>query len=299
MEGEGPHRPVLLDEVLDSLKISPTGNYLDATVGAGGHSVEIVKRLTTGRLIGMDRDETALGIAAQTLAPWSERVHLTHGHYADCAAVLRDAGVHTVDGVLADLGVSSMQLDDEARGFSFRSDETVDMRMDRSQELDADRFLRTAPEAEIARVLWEYGEERRSRRIARAVVEERRGGGSFTGARLAEIVRRCIPRREWGRTDPATRTFQALRIAVNDELGGLDRFLAALPGVCAPGGRVAIIAFHSLEDRRVKVAFRDRSMYRVLTKKPVRPTDEEYERNPRARSARLRVAEVARHEEDA
>ena len=216
-----------------------------------------------------------------------------HGSYADLPGVLDELGVEQVDGVLLDLGLSSDQLADQDRGFSFTVDGPLDLRFDPTQGEPASRLLDRLSADHLANIIFEYGEERYSRRIARAIVEARRGNPIQTAGQLADLVRRCVPRSGNTKLDPATRTFQALRIAVNDELKILDQMLARLPDCVRPGGRIAIISFHSLEDRRVKVAFRQDQRYVILTKKPIRPNESEIQRNPRSRSAKLRVAERA------
>ncbi|MCC6159431.1 MAG: 16S rRNA (cytosine(1402)-N(4))-methyltransferase RsmH [Deltaproteobacteria bacterium] len=303
------HSSVLLENAMRWLRVLPEGTYLDATVGAGGHTEAIARRLSTGIVIGMDRDHTALDIARRRLEPLRDRVRLVHGAFADVNAALADAGVPALDGVLADLGVSSMQFDAPGRGFSFASDAPIDMRMDGDAPLDARTLLKRSSEAEIARILFEYGEERHARRIAREIVTLRESGAELTGRALADAVRRAIPKREWAasRIDPATRTFQAIRIAVNDELGQIEAFLPAAARRCKPGARLVVISFHSLEDRIVKSTFRrwatvetdpitgrpvGEPFARILTKKPEIADEDEVRENPRARSAKLRAVEI-------
>jgi 16S rRNA (cytosine1402-N4)-methyltransferase len=288
------HEPVLASEVIELLEPSRGGLFVDCTVGLGGHA----RALLTGgatRLLGLDRDAAALAIAAETLTPWRDRVDLVHADYRDLPTVLSSRGLDAFDGALADLGVSSMQLDAAGRGFSFRRDEPLDMRMDQSQGATAAQMLDEVDEVDLANVIFRYGEERFSRRIARAIVGARDNGPIATTGRLAEIVRRAIPRKGYQRIDPATRTFQALRIWVNRELEGLDAFLVAASRRLRAGARLAVITFHSLEDRIVKHAFRalaaGEEAIRVLTRKPVVPADAEVARNPRARSAKLRAIE--------
>jgi 16S rRNA (cytosine1402-N4)-methyltransferase len=286
------HESVLVDEVVAALQVRPGAVYVDCTLGAGGHTRRLLAA-GADRVIGIDRDEVALEIARDVLA--GAAVEFVHADYRDLPAVLAAHRVGAVDGVLADLGVSSMQLDDAERGFSFRQPGPLDMRMDRSSGLPLSDRLRSVDETTLADVIWKFGEERHSRRVARAVVAARdRGELTDTGA-LASAVRRGAGGRGWQRIDPATRTFQALRIWVNAELDGLETFVDAAGGVLAPGGRLAIIAFHSLEDRVVKHTFRrmagDSARWRVVTRRPVVPGDDECARNPRARSARLRVLE--------
>jgi 16S rRNA (cytosine1402-N4)-methyltransferase len=288
------HVPVMTAEILQFLRPEHGGLFVDCTVGLGGHARALLEAGAT-RLVGLDRDLDALALAAETLAPWRERVELVHADYRAIADVLNARQIAVVDGTLADLGVSSMQFDAPGRGFSFQRDEPLDMRMDRSHGETAADFIARATEVELADTIFRYGEERFSRRIARALVETRRETPVTTTAQLASIVRRSIPRRGYTRIDPATRTFQALRIWVNRELDGLDRFLEAAVSRLRAGARFAIITFHSLEDRIVKHTLRalerNEALIRVLTKKPLTPDENEVQRNPRARSAKLRVAE--------
>ncbi len=282
------HQPVLLEEVLQGLSPAAGQTWVDVTVGGGGHAWHLAQAIgPQGRLIALDQDPQMLKLARRRLQGLP--VELVQARFEDLPAVLADCGVAAVDGVLADLGFASDQMDAPQRGLSFRHDGPLDMRLDPHRELTAAAIVNSWSEAELARILWEYGEERFSRRIARRIVEQRRRRPLHSTRELAELVRSCVPRR--GGIDPATRTFQALRIAVNAELEALDRLLALLPGVVRPGGRVGIISFHSLEDRRVKQAFRDARFWQVLTKKPVVPTAAEIARNPRARSAKLRIAQ--------
>jgi 16S rRNA (cytosine1402-N4)-methyltransferase len=288
----GPrHVPVLPAEVLQLLAPAPGQTFADATVGGGGHAQLIAERLGPGgRLIGLDRDASMLELARPRLEALP--VTLVHANFDRLRSVLTKLGIDAVDGVLADLGVSSDQLDAAERGFSFQATGPLDMRLDPGEGEPAESLLRRLSERDLADLFWEYGEERFSRRIARKIVEVRQRTPLQTTEQLAALVRRCIPRPKGRRPsiDPATRVFQALRIAVNDELGALDRFLADLPKVVKPGGRAAVISFHSLEDRRVKHAFADRERWQVLTKKPVQAGEEELRGNPRARSAKLRAA---------
>jgi len=289
------HEPVLTAEVLQQLCPERGGVFVDCTVGLGGHARALLAAGAT-RLVALDRDRDALAIARDTLAPWSDRVDLVHADYRELAAVLDARGIRLVDGALADLGVSSMQFDAPGRGFSFQRDEPLDMRMDRSQPKTAADLVANADEEELANAIFQFGEERFSRRIARALVAARREAPIDTTGRLAAIVRRSVPRRGYMRIDPATRTFQALRIWVNRELEGLDRFIDQAVGRVRAGGRLAIITFHSLEDRIVKHTFRalasaSEPIVKVLTRKPIVPGDDEVRRNPRARSAKLRAAE--------
>jgi 16S rRNA (cytosine1402-N4)-methyltransferase len=288
------HVPVMTAEVLQMLRPERGGLFVDCTVGLGGHARALLEAGAT-RLIGLDRDRDALELARETLAPWSDRVELVHADYRSLGDVLDRREVRLVDGTLADLGVSSLQFDAPGRGFSFQRDEPLDMRMDRSDGDTAADLVARASERELADAIFTYGEERFSRRIARAIVEARVESPVVTTGRLAAIVRRAVPRRGFMRIDPATRTFQALRIWVNQELEGLDRFVEAAAARLAVAARLVIITFHSLEDRIVKHTLRalDRggAGVKVLTKKPLVPGDEEVGRNPRARSAKLRGAE--------
>jgi len=270
------------------------GIFVDCTVGLGGHTRALLEG-GASRVIGLDRDADALARAASMLAPFGERAELVHADYRAVAEVLAARGISTIDGALADLGVSSMQFDAPGRGFSFRRDEPLDMRMDRSGGPTAADLVNAADEATLAGVIFEFGEERYSRRIAHAIVDARRHQPIVTTGRLAEIVRRAVPTRGWQRIDPATRTFQALRIWVNRELESMDAFLKALVALLREGGRIVVISFHSLEDRIVKHTLRAlervEAAVRVLTKRPVVPAEDEVARNPRARSAKLRAAE--------
>ena len=285
------HDPVLLEEALLFLRPERGGTYVDCTVGLGGHTEAMVVRGAT-RVIGIDRDAEALAIAKERLGPVAGRVELVHADYRTLPAVLSKRGITAVDGILADLGVSSLQFESEGRGFSFRRDEPLDMRMDRSSGPTAADLVNAARETELADVIFRYGEDRQSRRIARAIVASR--PVTTTGA-LAAIVRRAIPGRGWQRIDPATRTFQALRIWVNGELEDLDTFVRRAAGHLAPAARLCVISFHSLEDRIVKHTMRglasEENELRILTKKPIVPDDAEVGRNPRARSAKLRAIE--------
>jgi 16S rRNA (cytosine1402-N4)-methyltransferase len=285
------HAPVLVAEVISHLAPARGGLFVDCTLGAGGHTRALLDAGAT-RVLGFDRDRTALRLAAETLQDRLDQVEMIHGDYRELAAALDARGIESVDGgVLADLGVSSMQLDDAERGFSFRADAPLDMRMDRDSGPTAAALLQTVDEAALADIIYEFGEERFSRRIARRIVEDRESAGPIqTTGRIAAIVRRAIPGKR-GPIDRATRTFQALRIAVNRELEHLDSALSSIHEWLVPGGRIAIISFHSLEDRRVKHAFRGDARLDALTRKPITASEEERIRNPRARSAKMRVAE--------
>ncbi|MEI6668423.1 MAG: 16S rRNA (cytosine(1402)-N(4))-methyltransferase RsmH [Acidobacteriota bacterium] len=286
------HVPVMTAEVLAALDPSRGGLFVDCTVGLGGHTRALMESGAT-RVLGIDRDAQALDLAAGALGEWRTGVELVHADYRELPRLLDERGIEGVDGALADLGLSSMQLEEPGRGFSFQRDEPLDMRMDRSGGATAAQRLMQASETELADVIFEFGEERRSRAIARAIVAARRVAPLQTTGQLAAIVRRVVARR--GRIDPATRTFQAVRIWVNAELDGLDTFLRAVCGRLRVGGRFAVVTFHSLEDRPVKHTFRalalEQPIYRVMTKKSVVPGDEETRQNPRARSARLRAIE--------
>jgi len=288
------HEPVMVPEVLELLAPSRGGLFVDCTVGLGGHARALLEA-GASRLLGLDRDESALAIARDELSAFGDRVSLMHADYRDIDRVLDERGVAGVSGALADLGVSSMQLDADGRGFSFRRDEALDMRMDRSRGPSAADLLRDAEETDLADAIFRFGEERHSRRVARAIVAARRESAVETTGKLAAIVRRAVPHRGHQRIDPATRTFQALRIWVNRELDGLDAFLASAARRLLANARLAVITFHSLEDRIVKHTFRalekaDAGL-RILTKRPLIPSDGEVARNARARSAKLRAIE--------
>ncbi len=306
---EFSHAPVLLAECLEGLNIRPDGIYLDGTVGGAGHSAEIVKKLSTGRLICVDRDSAALQAAGERLEPWKDRVTLMRSNFDRVPEILDELGIPAVDGMLFDLGVSSPQLDEAERGFSYMKDAPLDMRMDRTAALTAAEIVNTWPEAELKRILYTYGEERYAPRIAAAIVKARGKKELETTLELADLIRRAMPAaalRE--KQHPAKRSFQAIRIAVNDELGNVERLLDRAPDRLKPGGRLCVISFHSLEDRLVKQAFHKRvdgctcpKSFPVcvcgfkqtlrLVGGSVTAGKEELERNPRARSARLRVAE--------
>ena len=307
---EYTHKPVLLNECIEALNIRPDGVYVDGTLGRAGHSREIVQRLTTGRLICIDRDMAAIDAAKERLAPWMDRVTLVHGNFADLDAVLRSAGVSGADGMLFDLGVSSPQLDDASRGFSYMQDAPLDMRMDTSAPLTAYEVVNVWSYEELRRILFEYGEERYAPAIAKAIIRARETAPVQTTLELVDIIRGAMPPaalRE--KQHPAKRSFQAIRIAVNGELDALPPMLAAAMDNLSPGGRLAVITFHSLEDRIVKRAMADmargctcppefpvcvcgkKPKARVLTRKPIVSGEAELADNPRARSAKLRVAE--------
>jgi 16S rRNA (cytosine1402-N4)-methyltransferase len=291
-ESPPAHISVLLREVIDFLQVRPDGNYIDATLGGGGHSQEILRRLQSGKLLSLDRDPRALEIAGKRLAGFGERSMMQHGNFAQIDTLHAASGLPPVDGVIADLGLSSIQLDDAARGFSFNQAGPLDMRMDPGSELTAADLVNHADERDLADIFFKLGEERHSRRIARAIVKAR--PYRFT-TELAQVVTRAIPSRMGlHQIHPATRSFMALRLAVNTELENLQQFLDKVLRVLRPGGRVVVLSFHSLEDRPVKQAFRlwqDEGRATLLTRKVVRPTEEEVRENPRSRSAKLRAAE--------
>ena len=288
------HEPVMVPEVVEMLVPSRGGLFVDCTVGLGGHSRALLAAGAT-RILGLDRDPKALALAFEALAEFSDRVDLVHADYRELDRVLDERGIDRVAGALADLGVSSMQFDAEGRGFSFRRDEPLDMRMDQSRGRTVADLLREVDETQLADVIFRYGEERASRRVARAIVFARRESPIETTGRLAAIVRRAVPHHGHQRIDPATRTFQALRIWVNSELEGLDAFLVTAARRLLANARLAVITFHSLEDRIVKHTFRAMEKadagLRILTKRPLVPSDDEVARNPRARSAKLRAIE--------
>ena len=288
------HEPVMTAETVALLAPSRGGLFVDCTVGLGGHARALLEA-GASRVLGLDRDPEALKIARVRLEEFGDRVELVHADYRQLGRVLDDRGVAGVAGTLADLGVSSMQLDAEGRGFSFRRDEPLDMRMDQSQGPTAAELLDQTGEEELANLIFEYGEERYSRRIARSIVEARRRASITSTGQLAQIVRRAVPRRGYQRIDPATRTFQAIRIWVNRELDHLEVFISETCTRLLAGARFAVITFHSLEDRIVKHAFRalaqGRMALQILTKRPIVPGDTELDRNPRARSAKLRAVE--------
>lgn len=284
------HVPVMPAEVLEQLAPRPGMVLVDGTLGGGGHTRLLAERVAPdGRVIAMDRDPAAVARAEQSL--WGLPVSVACSSYGEAPEVLGEVGVEAVDGVLLDLGLSSDQLDDRDRGFSYAAEGPLDLRFDPTSGESAARLLARLSAEHLADLIYHYGEERCSRRIARAIVERRRERPIETATDLAQIVRRAVPRDYDPRIDAATRTFQALRIAVNEELDHLETAMKRLPALLAPGGRIVAISFHSLEDRIVKVAFRRDERLRVVTAKPLRPTPEEVAANPRARSAKLRVAE--------
>lgn len=304
------HYSVLLSECIENLNIKPDGIYLDGTLGMGGHSYQIASRLTTGRLISIDRDETAIERAGRRLAPFGDRVTLVHGNFSDAAAILDELGIDSVDGMLFDLGVSSPQLDEIERGFSYMGDAPLDMRMDASDVLTAYEVVNTWDENRLNRILWDYGEERYARRITAAILKHRAAKPIETTLELVDIIRSAMPAaalRE--KQHPAKRTFQAIRIAVNDELGAISQMMETAPDKLKVGGRLCVISFHSLEDRIIKsgVAARENGCtcpreapictcgfvrtLKSVSRKPILPGAQELEENPRSRSAKLRVAE--------
>lgn len=307
---EARHVSVLLKECIENLNIKPGGVYLDGTLGLGGHSYQIASRLTTGRLICIDRDETAIERAGKRLAPFGEKVTLVHGNFSDAAQILDSLDIPGVDGMLFDLGVSSPQLDEIQRGFSYMGDAPLDMRMDAGDSLTAYGVVNTWPEERLNRILWDYGEERYARRISRAILEHRAKKPIETTLELVEIIKGAMPAaalRE--KQHPAKRSFQAIRIAVNDELGAISQMMETAPDKLNPGGRLCVISFHSLEDRIVKsgIAARENGCtcpreapictcgfvqtLKSVSRKPILPGADELEQNPRSRSAKLRVAE--------
>jgi len=293
------HTPVLLDEVLNWLRIRPEGMYLDATVGTGGHAIEIARRLTTGRLVGMDRDPQALEIARERLGPLERQVTLVHAEFSKIGEVAAEMNLPPFDGVVADLGISSLELDSPERGFSFRWAASLDMRMNPEEPLTAAEIVNQWPERELADLLYQKAEERDSRRIARAIVRARPIRDT---EHLATVVAGGRKARGRQKLHPATKTFLALRIAVNRESEELGQFLSRTPATISSGGRWVVLSYHSLEDRLVKHAFQQLAReggFRVLTKKVIQPGEAEIRANPRARSAKMRVAEKTAVVEDA
>ena len=307
---EFTHRPVLLDECIEALAIRPDGVYLDGTLGRAGHSREIVKRLTTGRLICVDRDQAALDAAEARLADWMDKVTLVHSNFDRVADILDELGLRGADGMLFDLGVSSPQLDDASRGFSYMADAPLDMRMDRSEGLTAADVVNTWPQEELRRILQQYGEERYAPSIAAAIVRRRQERPIATTGELVEVIKSGMPAKALKeKQHPAKRSFQAIRIAVNDELSSVDRMIQAAVPRLNQGGRLAVITFHSLEDRIVKTGLAAFAKgctcppdfpvcvcgktpdVKLISRKPILPTAEEIAENPRARSAKLRAAE--------
>ena len=310
MKENAVHVSVLLNECIDNLNIRPEGTYLDGTLGLGGHSYEIAKRLSTGRLICIDRDENAIAYSRERLREFADKVTFVHANFSEAAETLDNLGINSVDGMLFDLGVSSPQLDDADRGFSYMQDAPLDMRMNQSSSLTAYDIINGYGENEIAKILFEFGEERFSRRIAQEIVRARNQKPVETTLELVDIIRSAMPAaalRE--KQHPAKRSFQAIRIAVNDELGEISKMMDTAPDALSSGGRLCVISFHSLEDRIIKnkIASRENGCIcpreapictcgfvrtlRSVSRKPILPSDEEIENNPRSRSAKLRVAE--------
>ena len=304
------HKPVLLNECIEGLNIQPDGIYVDGTVGLGGHSSEIVRHLTTGRLICIDRDETAIERSRERLKEWKDKITFVHGNFCDVAAILKEMEIPKVNGMLFDLGVSSPQLDEGDRGFSYMTDAPLDMRMDRSDTLSAWLIVNKWPQEKLEYIIKVYGEERYARLIAAAVIRARSEQTINTTGQLVEIIKKAVPAaalRE--KQHPAKRTFQAIRIAVNDELGAVEKMMEEAPDLLAPGGRLAVISFHSLEDRIVKKGIQSREngctcpreapictcgfvqTLKSVSRKPITASEQELEENPRSRSAKLRVAE--------
>lgn len=308
---EFQHKSVLLQECIDALNIRPDGIYLDGTLGGAGHSSQIARRLTEGgRLIGVDRDRTALAAAKERLAPYADRVTLVHSNFAEIDAILDSLGIPAVDGMLFDLGVSSPQLDDASRGFSYMADAPLDMRMDKDDALTAGEVVNTWSQGELRRILYDYGEERYAPQIAAAICRAREKAPIETTLELVDIIRSAMPAQALReKQHPAKRSFQAIRIAVNDELGAVSRMMQAAVGRLNPSGRLAVITFHSLEDRIVKSEMQQaargctcppefpvcvcgkKPLVKLVTRKPIVSGPAELEENPRARSAKLRVAE--------
>lgn len=304
------HISVLLEECIEGLAIKPDGIYVDGTLGGAGHSSRIAARLTTGTLVGIDRDPVALKAAGERLAPFGDRVKLVHSNFCRMAEALRELGISGVDGILLDLGVSSPQLDDGERGFSYMVDAPLDMRMNREDSLDASVVVNTWPQEDLRRILYTYGEERYAPQIAAAICRRREEKPIETTLELVDIIRSAMPPaalRE--KQHPAKRSFQAIRIAVNDELGSVEQAMEVAIPLLNPGGRLAVITFHSLEDRIVKNAMTQaakgctcppsfpvcvcgkKPQVKIISRKPILASDEELERNPRSRSAKLRICE--------
>lgn len=305
-----PHYSVLLNESIEALNIRPDGVYVDGTLGLGGHSEQIAKRLTTGRLIAIDRDKSALERAEERLAPYAQRISFVHGNFRDLPQLLANQGVDRANGMLFDLGVSSPQLDEAERGFSYMADAPLDMRMDTSESLTAWFIVNKWPEEKLKRILFEFGEERYAPRVAQAIVRRRAAAPIDTTGELVDVIRGAMPPQALReKQHPAKRSFQAIRIAVNDELASISELMDHAAELLAPGGRLAVISFHSLEDRIIKNAINARERgctcprdfpvctcgfhqtLKSITRKPILPTEQELAENPRSRSAKLRVAE--------
>jgi len=304
------HMPVLLNESIEYLDVKPDGIYLDGTLGRGGHTAEIAKRLKTGKVIAIDTDETAIEEAKENLKKLEDRIIFIHANFRDLSNILHEVSVDKVDGMLFDLGVSSPQLDDSSRGFSYMKDSKLDMRMDKTKPLTAFDVVNEKSEEALQKIFFEYGEERYSRQIAKKIVQRRSEAPIETTAKLSEIIISALPpaaRRE--EQHPAKRVFQAIRIFVNDELSSIEEMLKDAPNLLKPQGRLCVISFHSLEDRIVKNSFKEHAQgctcskkipvcicgkkpkFKIITKKPIVASDDEIKENPRARSAKLRVAE--------
>ncbi len=304
------HISVLLNETVDGLNINPDGIYVDGTMGGGGHSREILKRLNQGKLIGFDRDMTAINVCRERLSEFGERVEFVNRNFFEIKDVLSEMGIESINGAVLDLGVSSYQLDTASRGFSYQHDAPLDMRMNESDPVSAKDIVNNYSEEQLAEIIWRYGEDRWSKRIAQFIVAEREKEEILTTGRLVDIIKKAVPKgaRQDG-PHPAKRTFQAIRIEVNSELAGLEKAVRDFIDVLSPGGRLSIITFHSLEDRIVKNVFAEmargctcppeipicicgkKSAGKVITKKGIAASDEELENNPRARSAHLRIFE--------
>lgn len=309
--GEFKHLSVLLKECIDGLNINPNGIYVDGTTGGGGHSLEIVKSLTNGRLICIDRDQDALNAAGERLKSYEDKITFLHGNYKELKILLKQEGIEKIDGALFDLGVSSYQLDEVGRGFSYMADAPLDMRMDRSEGLTAKTVVNTYEKSELIRIFKEYGEEKFSKRIAENICKTREKGKIETTGELLRIISDSVPKNLPG-GHPAKRVFQALRIEVNEELSGLYDFFYELPDICNEKARICVITFHSLEDRAVKQAFKKafdpcicpkefpvctcgrKPKGKIITRKPILPSTSEMEENKRSRSAKLRIFETGK-----
>lgn len=310
MSIEFSHRSVLLDECIEGLAIKPDGIYVDGTCGGGGHSFEIAKRLTTGRLIGIDQDEDAIQAASKRLSVYGDKITMVRSNFSELSDICKDLGIERIDGLLIDLGVSSFQLDEAERGFSYSADAPLDMRMDQRKELSAYDVVNTYSEEELRRILFEYGEEKFSAKIAERIVIERSRSPIKTTLELSELIKSAIPAAARnGGHHPAKRSFQAIRIEVNGELDVISPAINSAASLLNKGGRMAIITFHSLEDRIVKQTYAklaegcicpksfpvcvcgNKPKIKIITKKPILPSSKELEENPRSRSAKLRVAE--------
>jgi len=304
------HISVLLDECINALNIDPDGIYVDGTLGLGGHSSEIVKRLNKGKLIGVDRDESAIERSFERLKDYKDKIELVHGNFSEIPSILERLNVDRVNGVLLDLGVSSPQLDEAERGFSYMQEAPLDMRMNKQESLSAWNVVNEWPQERLERILWDYGEERYSRRIVASIIKSRETNPIETTTQLVEVIKSAMPGQALReKQHPAKRTFQAIRIAVNDELGEVEEAMSSIPDVLTIGGRLAVISFHSLEDRIVKSSIARREngctcpreapictcgfvrTLKSVSRKPILPSQEELENNPRSRSAKLRVAE--------